>query len=183
MSIKESFKEIITEINSETGSISSEVIENTPERMEIFYKEIFSGLNIHPEDFLKRTFPVPQNDLVLEKEITFYSMCEHHFLPFFGKIAIGYIPNGKIVGFGDLVKVIEAYAKRPQLQERMCGEIADTIFNSLKCQGVYVLMEAEHLCMTMRGVKAPGSKIVTTASRGIFSQDNKLKTEIINLIK
>ncbi|MGL4970876.1 MAG: GTP cyclohydrolase I, partial [Cetobacterium sp.] len=135
MSLKNHIKNIILDIDKETGLISKEVIENTPERIELFYKEIFSGLSIDPYKFLERTFPVKSNDLIIEKDITFYSMCEHHFLPFFGKISIGYIPNGKIVGFGDIIKIIEAYAKRPQLQERLCEEIAETIYRGINCQG------------------------------------------------
>lgn len=183
MNLKNHIKNIILEINSDTNLICEEVINNTPERIETFYKEIFAGLSLDPKDFLKRTFPVPNNDLILEKDITFYSMCEHHFLPFFGKISLAYIPNGNIVGFGDLIKVIEAFSKRPQLQERFCGEIADCIFEALNCQGVYVIVEAEHTCMTMRGVKAFGSKVITTASRGVFNTNPHLKAEFINLIK
>lgn len=183
MSLKDNIKNIILEINRDNNLISDEVIENTPNRIEAFYKEIFSGLNINPYDFLKRTFPVNSNDLVIEKNVTFYSMCEHHFLPFFGKISIGYIPNGEIVGFGDIIKIIEAYSKRPQLQERLCNEIAETIFVGLGCQGVYVIIEAEHTCMTMRGVKATGSKVITTSSKGVFNSNENLKYEFLNLIK
>ncbi|MGL4652415.1 MAG: GTP cyclohydrolase I FolE [Cetobacterium sp.] len=183
MSLKNHIKNIILDIDKETGLISKEVIENTPERIELFYKEIFSGLSIDPYKFLERTFPVKSNDLVIEKDITFYSMCEHHFLPFFGKISIGYIPNGKIVGFGDIIKIIEAYAKRPQLQERLCEEIAETIYKGINCQGVYIVIEAEHTCMTMRGVKALGSKAITTSSKGIFNENKNLKIEFLNLIK
>lgn len=183
MNLKTHIKNIILEINSDNNLISDEVIENTPERIETFYKEIFSGLHLNPYDFLKRTFPIQNNDLIIEKNISFYSMCEHHFLPFFGKISIGYIPNNKIVGFGDIIKVIEAYCKRPQLQERLCDEIAETIYKGLECQGVYILMEAEHMCMTMRGVKSIGTKVTTTSSKGIFNTNNSLKTEFLTLVK
>ena len=183
MNLKTHIKNIIFEINSDNNLISDEVIENTPERIETFYKEIFSGLFLNPYDFLKRTFPIQNNDLIIEKNISFYSMCEHHFLPFFGKISVGYIPNNKIVGFGDIIKVIEAYCKRPQLQERLCEEIAETIYKGLECQGVYILMEAEHMCMTMRGVKSIGTKVTTTSSKGIFNTNNSLKTEFLTLVK
>lgn len=183
MNLKTHIKNIILEINSDNNLISDEVIENTPERIETFYKEIFSGLHLNPYDFLKRTFPIQNNDLIIEKNISFYSMCEHHFLPFFGKISVGYIPNNKIVGFGDIIKVIEAYCKRPQLQERLCDEIAETIYKGLECQGVYILMEAEHMCMTMRGVKSIGTKVTTTSSKGIFNTNNSLKTEFLTLVK
>ncbi|MCX3067583.1 MAG: GTP cyclohydrolase I FolE [Cetobacterium sp.] len=183
MNLKTHIKNIILEINNDNNLISDEVIENTPERIETFYKEIFSGLLLNPYDFLKRTFPIQNNDLIIEKNISFYSMCEHHFLPFFGKISIGYIPNNKIVGFGDIIKVIEAYCKRPQLQERLCDEIAETIYKGLECQGVYILIEAEHMCMTMRGVKSIGTKVTTTSSKGIFNTNNSLKTEFLTLVK
>lgn len=183
MNLKTHIKNIILEINNNNDLISDEVIENTPERIETFYKEIFSGLLLNPHDFLKRTFPIQNNDLIIEKNISFHSMCEHHFLPFFGKISVGYIPNNKIVGFGDIIKVIEAYCKRPQLQERLCDEIAETIYKGLECQGVYILMEAEHMCMTMRGVKSIGTKVTTTSSKGIFNTNNSLKTEFLTLVK
>lgn len=183
MNLKTHIKNIILEINDDNNLISDEVIENTPERIETFYKEIFSGLLLNPYDFLKRTFPIQNNDLIIEKNISFHSMCEHHFLPFFGKISVGYIPNNKIVGFGDIIKVIEAYCKRPQLQERLCDEIAETIYKGLECQGVYILMEAEHMCMTMRGVKSIGTKVTTTSSKGIFNTNNSLKTEFLTLVK
>ena len=183
MNLKTHIKNIILEINNDNNLISNEVIENTPERIETFYKEIFSGLLLNPYDFLKRTFPIQNNDLIIEKNISFHSMCEHHFLPFFGKISVGYIPNNKIVGFGDIIKVIEAYCKRPQLQERLCDEIAETIYKGLECQGVYILMEAEHMCMTMRGVKSIGTKVTTTSSKGIFNTNNSLKTEFLTLVK
>lgn len=183
MNLKTHIKNIILEINNDNDLISNEVIENTPERIETFYKEIFSGLLLNPYDFLKRTFPIQNNDLIIEKNISFHSMCEHHFLPFFGKISVGYIPNNKIVGFGDIIKVIEAYCKRPQLQERLCDEIAETIYKGLECQGVYILMEAEHMCMTIRGVKSIGTKVTTTSSKGIFNTNNSLKTEFLTLVK
>lgn len=183
MNLKTHIKNIILEINNDNNLISDEVIENTPERIETFYKEIFSGLLLNPYEFLKRTFPIQNNDLIIEKNISFHSMCEHHFLPFFGKISVGYIPNNKIVGFGDIIKVIEAYCKRPQLQERLCDEIAETIYKGLECQGVYILMEAEHMCMTMRGVKSIGTKVTTTSSKGIFNTNNSLKTEFLTLVK
>lgn len=183
MSIKKSFQEILQNLDKEKKYINEEVFENTPQRMEDFYKEFFSGMFVNPYEFLQNTFDVPNNDLIIEKNINFYSMCEHHFLPFFGKISVAYIPNGKIVGFGDIVKVIEAYAKRPQLQERMTDEIAETIYKALNCKGVYILIEAEHTCMTMRGVKKPGTKIITTGTKGIFAEDTMKRMEVLTLLK
>lgn len=183
MSIKKSFQEILNNLDEEKKYIDKEVFENTPQRIEDFYKDFFSGMKINPYDFLKNSFDVSNNDLIIEKNINFYSMCEHHFLPFFGKITIAYIPNGKIVGFGDIVKVIEAYAKRPQLQERLTEQIAQTIYEGLNCKGVYILIEAEHTCMTMRGVKKPGAKIITTGIKGIFAEDTSKRIEVLTLIK
>lgn len=183
MSIKKSFQDILENLDKEKKYINEEVFENTPQRIEDFYKEFFSGVYVNPYEFLQNTFDVPNNDLIIERNINFYSMCEHHFLPFFGKISVAYIPNGKIVGFGDIVKVIEAYAKRPQLQERMTDEIAETIYKALNCKGVYILIEAEHTCMTMRGVKKPGAKIITTGTKGIFAEDTMKRMEVLTLLK
>lgn len=183
MSIKKYFQEILINLDKEKKYINEEVFENTPQRIEDFYKEFFSGMYVNPYEFLQNTFDVPNNDLIIERNINFYSMCEHHFLPFFGKISVAYIPNGKIVGFGDIVKVIEAYAKRPQLQERMTDEIAETIYKALNCKGVYILIEAEHTCMTMRGVKKPGAKIITTGTKGIFAEDTMKRMEVLTLLK
>lgn len=183
MSIKKSFQEILINLDKEKKYINEEVFENTRQRIEDFYKEFFSGMYVNPYEFLQNTFDVPNNDLIIERNINFYSMCEHHFLPFFGKISVAYVPNGKIVGFGDIVKVIEAYAKRPQLQERMTDEIAETIYKALNCKGVYILIEAEHTCMTMRGVKKPGAKIITTGTKGIFAEDTMKRMEVLTLLK
>lgn len=182
MSIKKSFQDILLSLDKEKKFIDKEVFENTPQRIEDFYTEFFSGMSVDPYEFLKNSFDAPNNDLIIEKNISFYSMCEHHFLPFFGKIAVAYIPNEKFVGFGDIVKVIEAYGKRPQLQERMTEQIAQTIYEGLNCKGVYVLMEAEHTCMTMRGVKKPGSKIITTGTKGIFEEDSLKRMEVLTLL-
>ena len=183
MSIKKSFQDILENLDKEKKYINEEVFKNTPQRIEDFYKEFFSGMYVNPYEFLQNTFNVPNNDLIIERNINFYSMCEHHFLPFFGKISVAYVPNGKIVGFGDIVKVIEAYAKRPQLQERMTDKIAETIYKALNCKGVYILIEAEHTCMTMRGVKKPGAKIITTGTKGIFAEDTMKRMEVLTLLK
>lgn len=178
--IENAFRDILDALGE---NVKREGLEDTPKRVAQSYGELFSGLLQNPEDVLKRTFEVEKNDLIVEKNIDFYSMCEHHFLPFFGKIDIAYIPNGKIVGFGDIVKVIEAYAKRPQLQERLTEQIAETIFKGLDCMGVYVVIEAEHTCMTMRGVKKPGAKIITTGAKGVFAEDSLKRAEVLQLIK
>lgn len=183
MKIKLAFEEILLEIDRDKKYINKEVFENTPSRMEEFYTEFFSGLKIDPYKFLKNYIPTNNNDIIIEKNISFYSMCEHHLLPFFGKVSIAYIPNKKIIGFGEIIKVIETFSKRPQLQERLTENIVETIFKGLDCKGVYLLIEAEHLCMTMRGVKKPGSKIITIGTRGLFEKDNNKRLEIATLLK
>lgn len=181
LKIENNFKEILENLN-ENGEIVKEVIENTPKRMADLYEDIFQGLKENPLTPLKRKFLVESNDIVIEKNIRFYSMCEHHLLPFFGEISIGYIPNGEIVGFGDIIKVIEILTKRPQLQERLGEEIAKAIYEGLNCHGAIVHMEAEHLCMTMRGAKKFGTKIVTLTCKGSF-QENEEKMLFLSLIK
>ena len=183
MSIKKCFENILDELDKDKIYINKEVFENTPKRIEDFYKEVFSGMKIDPYSFLKNSLPSSNNEIILEKDIDFHSMCEHHFLPFFGKISIGYIPGNKIVGFGDIIKMIEAYAKRPQLQERLTEEIAETLYLGLEAQGVFVIIEATHTCMTMRGVKKVNSKIITTGTKGIFKDNDLKKIEILNLIR
>ena len=183
MNLKTHIKNIILEINSDNNLISDEVIENTPERIETFYKEIFSGLYLNPYDFLKRTFPIQNNDLVIEKNISFYSMCEHHFIPFYGKAHIAYIPNGKVTGLSKLARTVEVFAKRPQLQERLTAQIAEAIMENLDTKGVLVIIEAEHMCMTMRGIKKPGTKTTTIVGRGILRDNIDMQNQIISLIK
>jgi len=148
-----------------------EELKDTPKRIADSYKEIFYGIDIDPKEVLTRTFEVNSNELIMEKDIDFYSMCEHHFLPFFGTICIAYIPNKKIFGFGDILKLIEILSRRPQLQERLTEEIAKYIYELLDCQGVYVVVEAKHLCMTMRGQKKENTKILTTSAKGVFETD------------
>ena len=145
----------------------------TPERIARMYEEIFAGLSEDAGPILSKCFTCDNNEIVLEKDITFYSMCEHHLLPFYGKAHVAYIPNGKVVGLSKLARTVEVFAKRPQLQERMTAQIADAVMEELDCQGVMVVVEAEHMCMTMRGVKKPGSKTVTCVARGAFEQEDK----------
>jgi GTP cyclohydrolase I len=155
----------------------------TPDRIARMYNEIFSGIDETPERHLIRTFNVNDDDMVIEKDIQFYSMCEHHFLPFMGKTHIAYIPNGKVVGLSKLARTVEVFAKRPQLQERLTAQIADALMELLDCKGAMVVIEAEHLCMSMRGVKKPGSKTVTMVTRGVFEQEHNLQQHALNLIK
>ncbi|MCL2366177.1 MAG: GTP cyclohydrolase I FolE [Oscillospiraceae bacterium] len=140
----------------------------TPERVARMCEDIFGGMNEDPKVHLSKQFPAPNSELVIEKDIIFYSMCEHHLLPFFGKAHVAYIPNGKVVGLSKIPRTVEVFARRPQLQEQMTVQIADAVEANLEAKGVMVMIEAEHTCMTMRGVKKPGVKTITTATRGLF---------------
>lgn len=161
---------------------SREGLLDTPDRIGRMCEEIFSGLGADAEEILAKRFSVKTDEIVLEKDITFYSTCEHHLLPFFGKAHIAYIPNGEVVGISKLARTVEVYARRPQIQERMTGQIADAIFENLDARGVMVMVEAEHMCMSMRGIKKPGSKTVTVATRGAFS-DEALQNKFFNMLR
>ena len=143
---------------------------DTPDRIARMYEEIFDGIGKDASEPLSRTFSAQNNEMVIEKDITFYSTCEHHLMPFYGKAHVAYIPDGKVVGLSKLARTVEVYAKRPQLQEQLTAQIADALMDYLKPQGAMVMIEAEHTCMTMRGVKKPGSKTVTFVTRGAFSE-------------
>lgn len=161
-----------------------EGLKDTPRRIAKMYEEIFSGLKEDPSKHLEIYFEEEKHEeLVLVKDIPFYSMCEHHLVPFFGRAHVGYLPRGgKLTGLSKLARVVETVAKRPQLQERLTTKIADTIMEKLDPYGVIVVVEGEHMCMTMRGVKKPGSKTITSAVRGIFNKDAKARAEAIALI-
>ena len=143
----------------------------TPERVARMCEEIYGGLSQDPGEHLSKQFSAPDSELVVEKDIVFYSTCEHHLLPFFGKAHIAYIPDGKVAGLSKLPRAVEVFAHRPQIQEQMTVQIADAIERYLAPKGVMVAVEAEHTCMTMRGVKKPGVTTVTTATRGLFKDD------------
>lgn len=155
----------------------------TPERIARMCTEIFSGMEENAGEHLYKTFSVANNEIVVEKDIVFYSACEHHLLPFYGKAHIAYVPNGKVVGLSKLARTVEVYAKRPQIQEQMTAQIADAIMEYLAPQGVMVMVEAEHMCMTMRGVKKPGSKTVTMAKRGCFEESMQLQNDFFRMIQ
>jgi GTP cyclohydrolase I len=160
-----------------------EGVRDTPRRVAGMYAEIFRGMDINPQELLQVSFTEYHDELVLVKDIPLYSMCEHHLLPFYGKAHIAYIPKGgKVVGISKLARVSEAYARRPQLQERLTSQIADCIYDTLKPHGVAVIIEAEHMCMTMRGISKPGSLTVTSAVRGIFETRAQTRNELLSLI-
>ena len=160
-----------------------EGLRDTPERIADMFEEIFKGLYTNPRELLKSQFVEEKHqEMVILRNISFFSMCEHHFLPFFGKAHVGYIPNGRIVGISKIARVVDILARKPQLQERLTSEIADTIFEELKPLGLGVVIEAEHLCMVMRGIKKPGSLIVTSAIRGSFRKYASTRSEFLYLI-
>nr|WP_302739133.1 GTP cyclohydrolase I FolE [uncultured Clostridium sp.] len=163
--------------------VNREGLIETPDRIARMYMEIFEGIGKDAKDVLSKIFTVENNDLVLEKDITFFSMCEHHLVPFFGKAHIAYIPKGKVAGLSKLARTVEVYAKKPQLQEKLTTEIADAIMEYLDAEGAMVVIEAEHTCMTMRGIKKPGTKTVTTTYRGVFRENIELRKEVRHFIK
>jgi len=157
---------------------------DTPERVAKMYDEIFDGYTIDPKKILERVFEDEKhNELVIVRNIDFYSHCEHHMVPFFGKAHIGYIPNGVVVGLSKLARLVECYAHRLQIQERMTTQIAETIVEALNPKGVFVVVEAEHLCMKMRGVKNPCADTVTSAVRGVFLEEAAARAEFLALIR
>lgn len=161
-----------------------EGLRDTPKRVARMYAEVFAGLHEDPSQHLKVQFSEDHEEMVLVKDIPVYSMCEHHLVPFYGKVHVAYIPQkGKVTGLSKLARVVEGFAKRPQLQERLTSQIADSIMGMLNPRGVLVVIEAEHMCMTMRGVKKQGSKTITSAVRGIFKTSQVTRAEAFSLIE
>ena len=162
---------------------SREGLVDTPNRVARMYEELCAGMDKDPMEHLSKTFTCDNENVVIEKDITFYSTCEHHFMPFYGKAHIAYIPDGKVVGLSKLARTVEVYAKRPQIQEQLTAQIADALMEYLKPQGAMVMLEAEHMCMTMRGVKKPGSRTVTFVTRGVFDRDERLQRQFFELVR
>ena len=158
-------------------------LRGTPGRVAEMYEEIFSGITMDPEKELEVLFDKEHHEIVLLKDIPLYSICEHHLIPFIGKAHVAYIPKGRVTGLSKLARVVDILAKRPQVQERLTTEIADILMKKLKPLGVLVIIEAEHLCMSMRGIKKPGILTVTSAVRGIFKENHKTRAEALSLIR
>ena len=173
-------REIIAAIGDDAGR---EGLEETPRRIAKFYAEMFSGLYEDPRDVLSRTFEESHKEMVILKDIPFYSLCEHHFLPFHGRAHVGYVPEGRIVGVSKLARTVDILARRPQMQERLTGQIADAIMDALQPDGVAVVIEAEHLCLTMRGAQKPGAVMVTSAIRGGFRRRGVTRSEFLALVQ
>lgn len=163
--------------------LNREGLRETPERIARMYEEICGGMSEDAGTHLQKTFSVSDSGMVMEKDIVFYSMCEHHMLPFYGKAHIAYIPDGKVVGLSKLARTVEVFAKRLQIQEQMTAQIADAIMEHLSPKGVMVVIEAEHMCMTMRGVRKPGTQTVTVACRGCFETDMALQNRFFQMVK
>lgn len=154
----------------------------TPDRVARMYSELCDGMDRSAAEHLSKTFAVSGDDLVIERDITFYSLCEHHMLPFYGKAAIGYIPNGRVAGLSKLARTVEVFARRLQLQEQLTAQVADALMAELDCKGAIVYMEAEHMCMTMRGVQKPGTKTATLARRGAFVENPELEARFFRML-
>ena len=162
--------------------IEREGLKETPRRMANMYAELLAGMGEEPKKHLRSVFSENYDEIVLLRNIPFYSVCEHHLMPFIGKAHVGYLPAGSVLGVSKLARIVDCFARRLQVQERLTNQIADFIMNNLKPKGVAVVLEASHSCMTIRGIKKPGSVMVTSALRGIFRKDAKSRNEVMGLM-
>lgn len=179
--IEKAIKEILEAIGENPGRRD---LLDTPRRVAEMYEEIFSGINKNPEEELEVVLDQKHSEIILLKGIPIYTVCEHHLLPFIGRAHVAYIPkNGRVTGLSKLARVVDTLSKRPQVQERLTTQIAEIIMSKLKPLGVMVIIEAEHMCMSMRGIKKPGTMTVTSAVRGIFKENQKTRQETLALIK
>lgn len=180
---KEKIRQAVTLLLEGIGEESGrEGLRETPDRIARMYEELFDGMGKTPGQFLGKTFDTAGSGIVLEKDIVFYSVCEHHLLPFYGKAHVAYLPDGKVVGLSKLARTVEIYARRPQIQEQLTAQIADALMMYLKPKGAVVMLEAEHMCMTMRGVKKPGTQTVTMETRGAFADDKILLEQFFQMM-
>ena len=163
--------------------VNREGLVETPDRVARMCEELYDGKTENVETFLSKTFTTDRNEMVVEKDITFFSTCEHHILPFHGKVHIAYIPDGKVVGLSKLARTVDVFARHLQLQEQLTAQVANALMTYLKPKGVIVMVEAEHLCMTMRGIKKPGSKTVTMVKCGLFREDPSLTEMFYHMVK
>jgi GTP cyclohydrolase I len=177
--IEKAVREILLAVGED---VEREGLKKTPERVARTYNELLGGMQEKPERHLRSVFTENYEEIVLLREIPFYSICEHHLMPFIGQAHVAYLPSGRILGISKLARIVDCFARRLQSQERLTYQIADFIMNKLKPQGVAVVLEASHSCMTIRGIKKPGSVMVTSALRGIFKRDPKSRSEIMSLM-
>ena len=178
--VRDAVRRIIDAIGEDP---SREGLLDTPRRIAEMYEELFTGLHQDPREVLSTSFQESHREMVILKNIPFYSLCEHHFLPFHGQAHVGYVPKGRIVGASKIARVVDILARRPQLQERLTGQVADAITEGLSPDGVAVVIEAEHLCMTMRGVQKPGTTLITSAIRGAFRRRAVTRSEFLALVR
>lgn len=177
--IENAVREILAAIGED---VDREGLQDTPARVARMYLELLSGMRETPEVHLKSVFTEDYDEIVLLRDIPFFSLCEHHMLPFIGQAHVAYLPTGKVLGVSKLARIVDCFAKRLQVQERLTGQIADLLMNEIKPMGVAVVIEASHSCMTIRGIKKPGSSMVTSALRGIFRKDPRSRNEILSLL-
>lgn len=177
--IERAVREILSAVGEDPDR---EGLRETPARVARMYAELFSGLHDDPKTHLQKFFTEQYDEMVLIRDISFHSMCEHHLLPFVGHAHVGYLPNGKVIGLSKLARVVESVARRPQVQERMTEEIANLLVEELGAKGVAVVIEATHTCMTIRGVRKPGSLCVTSAMKGLFRTNLSSRSEVMTLI-
>jgi GTP cyclohydrolase I len=177
--IEKAVKEILLAVGED---VEREGLKKTPTRVANMYAELLAGMHEDPKQHLRSVFTEDYDEIVLLRDIPFYSICEHHLMPFIGSAHVAYLPSGGILGVSKLARIVDCFARRLQTQERLTGQIADFIMNNLKPRGAAVVLEASHSCMTIRGIKKPGSVMVTSAIRGIFKRDPKSRSEIISLM-
>lgn len=177
--IEKAVKEILMAIGEDTNR---EGLKKTPERVGKMYAELLAGMRKDPKDHLRSVFTENYDEIVLLRNISFYSICEHHLMPFIGSAHVAYLPTGMVLGVSKLARIVDCFARRLQTQERLTYQIADFIMDSLKPQGVAVVLEASHSCTTIRGIKKPGSTMVTSALRGIFKKDPRTRSEVLSLM-
>ena len=177
--IERAVREILTAVGEDTGR---EGLKRTPARVAKMYAELLGGMHKDPKKHLRSVFTENYDEIVLLRDIPFYSICEHHLMPFIGSAHVAYLPSGAVLGVSKLARIVDCFARRLQTQERLTYKIADFIMTSLKPQGVAVVLEASHSCMTIRGIKKPGSIMVTSALRGIFRRDPKSRSEVLSLM-
>ncbi len=179
----ERVEKAVTEILLAIGEdVEREGLKGTPERVARMYAELLAGMQEEPKEHLRGAFTENYDEIVLLRDISFYSICEHHLMPFIGTAAVAYLPSGVVLGVSKLARIVDCFTRRLQVQERLTNQIADFIMNSLKPRGVAVVLEASHSCMTIRGIKKPGSVMVTSALRGIFKSDPKSRSEVMSLM-
>jgi GTP cyclohydrolase I len=177
--IEKAVKEILLAVGED---VEREGLKGTPARVAKMYAELLAGMHEDPKQHLRSVFTEDYDEIVLLRDIPFYSICEHHLMPFIGSAHIAYLPSGGILGVSKLARIVDCFARRLQTQERLTGQIADFMMNNLKSRGIAVVLEASHSCMTIRGIKKPGSVMVTSALRGIFRRDPKSRSEIMSLM-